>query len=85
MDPPDPNYEFHRNQFKEMNDSKHLVFLAKAKNKKGRSVTLLCRMDPQANGDVKLVPVARMIDREYREMYDIAGVTVPFEPETKAA
>jgi hypothetical protein len=74
MDPPDPTFEFHKQQFKEMQSCPHLMCVVKAKNTKGRDCTLLCRIDEDATGNVKLVPVARMIDREYREHYEIAQI-----------
>lgn len=74
MDPPDPTFEFHKGQFKELQATPHLMCVVRAKNKKGRDVALLCRLEEDGKGDVKFVPVARMIDREYRESYEIATI-----------
>lgn len=76
MDPPDPRLEFHKGQFKEMQSTPHLMCVVPAKNAKGRACSLLCRLEEDAQGNVRIVPVARFIDREYRDSYALPEIPI---------
>lgn len=84
--PVDPElFRHHALNFQALQDSRqfHLHMVVMAKNAKGRPCTLLVKLVEDRQGNVRLEPVARMIDPEYREQYDIAGLELP--PEKKVA